>query len=106
MGETMDAAPLVLTSAVEANVEALVLVVALISEFSIVNIDVWVDVIVDVELGGDGKTVTIAPLMNPSHAYPRYAHCASSGQQRAPHEVSPESPLHSATSGQPSGPQA
>ena len=81
----MDAAPLVLRSVVESNVEALVLVVVLICEFGITNINVWVDVIVDVELGGDGMTVTIAPLINPSHEYPRYEHCTSSGQQRAPH---------------------
>ena len=94
----MDAAPSVLMSVVESDVEALVSVVVL---NSIVDINVLVDVTVDVELGGDGMTVTAAPFINPSHAYPRYAHCASSGQQSTPHGVSPESLLHSATSGQP-----
>ena len=97
----MDAAPLVLMSVVESDVESLISIGVLIFEFSIVDINVRVDVTVDVELGGDGMTVTSAPFINPSHAYPRYAHCASSGQQRTPHGVSPESPLHLATSGQP-----
>ena len=98
----MDAASSVLMSVVESDVEALVSVVVPIFEFIIVDINVRVDVTVDVELGGDGMTVTAAPFINPSHAYPVYAHCASSGQQRTPHGVSPESLLHLATSGQPS----
>ena len=100
-GEAMDAAPSMLMSLVESVVEALVSVVVLIFELSIVEINVRVDVTVDVELGGDRMTVTTAPFMNPSHAYPKYAHCASSGQQRTPHGVSPKSSLHLATSGQP-----
>lgn len=88
-------------SVVEPEVEVLSLGVVLISEFIIVDINVRVDVTVDVELEGDGITVTIAPFINPSHAYPGYAHCASSGQQRTPHEVSPSASLHSAMSGQP-----
>ena len=96
----MDAAPSVLMSGVETDLEALVSVVVLILDSSIVDINVRVDVTVDAELERDGKTVTIAPLINPVHAYPGYAHCASSGQQRTPHGVSP-SPLHSASSGQP-----
>lgn len=96
----MDATPSVLMSVVESDVEALVSPVVLISDSIIVDLKVRVDVTVDVELGGDGMTVTIAPFISPSHAYPGYAHCASSGQQRTPQGVSP-SPLHSASSGQP-----
>ena len=48
---------------VESDVDALVLEVVLISEFTIVEISVRVDVIVDVVLEGDGMTVTIAPFI-------------------------------------------
>ena len=97
----MDAAPSVLVSVIESDLEALVSVVVLIFEYGIVDINVRVEITVDVELDKAGNTVEVAPFMNPWHAYPVYAHCTSSGQQRAPQEVS--SSLHSASSGQPFG---
>ena len=60
----MNAASLVL---VESDVDALVLEVVPNSEFTIVEINVRVDVIVDVVLEGDGMTVTIAPFIYPAH---------------------------------------
>ena len=97
----MDAALSVLMSVVESDLDAPVSVVVLIFEYGIVDINVRVDMTVDVELEKAGMTVETAPFMNPSHAYPVYTHCTSSGQQRAPHEIS--SSLHSASSGQPFG---
>lgn len=64
----MDAAPLVLMSVVESDVEALVLDVVRVSEFIIVEYNVRVDVTVDVELAGDGMTVMTAPFINPVHS--------------------------------------
>lgn len=63
----MNAASLVLLSVVESDVETLALEVVLISESTIVEINVRVDVIVDVELEGEGMTVTIAPFISPAH---------------------------------------
>ena len=63
----MNAASSVLVSVVEADIEALVLEVVLISESTIVNNNVRVDVIVDVEPEGDGMTVTTAPFIYPAH---------------------------------------
>ena len=64
----MNAAPSVLMSVFESDVEALVLEVVLVSEYIIVDDNVRVEVMVDVELEGDGKTVTVPPFIYPSHA--------------------------------------
>ena len=60
----MNTASLVL---VESDVDALVLEVVPNTESTIVESSVRVDVMVDVELEGDGMTVTIAPFIYPAH---------------------------------------
>ena len=60
----MNTASLVL---VESDVDALVLEVVLNTESTIVESNVRVDVMVDVELEGDGMTVTTAPFIYPAH---------------------------------------
>ena len=52
---------------VESDVDALVLEVVPNTESTIVESNVRVDVMVDVELEGDGMTVTIAPFIYPAH---------------------------------------
>ena len=52
---------------VESDVDALVLELVPNTESTIVESNVRVDVMVDVELEGDGMTVTIAPFIYPAH---------------------------------------